>query len=190
MKLRDMHDAPSMGHMPHTPQALEAAIARSRAKLHQRALLAGAASAVPIPGLDWAVDAAILSKLLPDINQEFGLAPEQIDALDPALREQVHKAVALVGSVFVGKLLTRQMILRLARTVGTRMGAKQFAKFIPFAGQAIAAAVGYGALRYLGQRHINDCVRVVKHAQALQTGVVTPVDNTRQKPPRAKHGLR
>lgn len=174
MKIRDMHDAPSMGHMPSSPQALQDVITRCRAKLHKRALVAGAASAVPIPGLDWAVDAAILSKLLPDISEEFGLTPEQIDALDPHMRDQVQKAVSMVGSVFIGKLLTRQMILRLARTVGLRMGTKQFAKFIPFAGQAIAAAVGYGALRYLGQRHINDCIRVVEHAHSLQTGIVTP----------------
>ncbi|HEY4665436.1 MAG TPA: hypothetical protein VIG85_10670 [Comamonas sp.] len=174
MKIRDMHNAPSMGHMPKTPEDLQQAIARSRAKLHKRALVAGAASAVPIPGLDWAVDAAILSKLLPDISEEFGLSPEQIDALDPTVREQVQKAVSVVGSVFIGKLLTRQMILRIARTVGARMGAKQFAKFIPFAGQAIAAAVGYGALRYLGQRHINDCARVVEQALSLHSGIVTP----------------
>lgn len=174
MKIRDMHDAPSLGAMPNTPLALQQAVERSRNKLHKRALIGGAVSAVPIPGLDWAVDAALLSKLLPDISREFGLAPEQIDALDPSMREQVEKAVAMVGSVLIGKLLTQQMIVRMARSVGVRMGAKQFAKFVPFAGQAIAAAVGYGALRYLGQRHINDCVRVVEHAQSLQSGVVTP----------------
>ena len=178
MKIRDMQSAPSLGAMPATAQALQEAAERSRAKLHKRALFAGAASAVPIPGLDWAVDAAILSKLLPDISAEFGLAPEQLDALDPTMREQVQKAVSMVGSVFIGKLLTRQMVLRVARMVGVRMGSKQFAKFIPFAGQAIAAAVGYGALRYLGQRHINDCVRVVEHAQSLQTGIITPTLGT------------
>lgn len=175
MKIRDMNAAPSLGHMPGNAQALRQAVERSRAKLHKRALMGGAASAVPIPGLDWAVDAAILSKLLPDISHEFGLAPEQIEALDPKVREQVQKAVSMVGSVLIGKLLTRQVLLRLARTVGVRMGTKQFAKFIPFAGQAIAAAVGYGALRYLGQRHINDCVRVVEQAQSLQTGVLSEV---------------
>lgn len=164
-----MHtDAPPpwLGAMPHDAQALQQALQRSRALLHQRALVAAAVSAVPIPGLDWAVDAALLSKLLPQISAHFGLSPEQLDALDPDLRAHVQKAVAMVGSVFIVKLLTRQMILRLARTVGVRMGSKQLAKFIPFAGQAIAAAVGYGALRYLGERHIQDCVRVVQQAQA------------------------
>lgn len=178
MKIRDMNDAPSLGNMPGDALALQQAVQRSRDKLHKRALMAGAASAIPVPGLDWAVDAAILSKLLPDISKEFGLSPEQIDALDPGMRAQVQKAVAMVGSVFLGKLLTHQMLLRVARMIGVRLGSKQFAKFIPFAGQAIAAAVGYSALRYLGQRHINDCVQVVQHAQSLQTGVVTPVTDS------------
>ncbi|MGN1055939.1 MAG: hypothetical protein ACI4QS_04390 [Comamonas sp.] len=176
MKIRDMEQTTSLGAMPSNEEALQQAIQRSRAKLHRRAMVGGAVSAVPIPGLDWAVDAAILSKLLPDISREFGLAPEQIDALDPNVRDQVQKAVAMVGSVVIGKLLTHQVIVRLARSVGVRMGSKQFAKFIPFAGQAIAAAVGYGALRYLGQRHINDCVEVVRQAQSLQTGIVSPVN--------------
>lgn len=160
-----MPPTPHLGSMPADSQALAQAVERSRAKLHRKALIGGAVSAVPIPGLDWAVDAAIMSKLLPEISQEFGLSPEQLDTLDPATRDQVEKAVAMVGSVVIGKLLSRQLILRLARTIGMRMGTKQVAKFIPFAGQAIAAGVGYGALRYLGQRHINDCVRVVEQAQ-------------------------
>lgn len=164
-----MHtDAPPpwLGAMPYDAQALQQALQRSRALLHQRALVAAAVSAVPIPGLDWAVDAALLSKLLPQISEHFGLSPEQLDALDPDLRAHVQKAVSMVGSVFIGKLLTRQMVLR--------MGSKQLAKFIPFAGQAIAAAVGYGALRYLGERHIQDCVRVVQQAQAVQAGAQPP----------------
>ena len=34
----------------------------------------------------------------------------------------------------------------------------------PLAGQAAAAALGYATLRYLGQQHIQDCVRVVQAA--------------------------
>ena len=67
--------------------ALIAAVQRSRNLLHRRALVAAAASTVPVPGLDWAVDAALLSRLLPQINAEFGLSPAQIDQLDPAKRE-------------------------------------------------------------------------------------------------------
>ena len=44
---------------------LEDAVRRSRKLLHRRALVGAAASAVPIPGLDWLVDAALLSRLIP-----------------------------------------------------------------------------------------------------------------------------
>ena len=57
---------------------LEDAVHRSRKLLNRRALVGAAASAVPIPGLDWAVDAALLSRLLPAINAQFGLTPQQL----------------------------------------------------------------------------------------------------------------
>ena len=145
--------------------ALAAAVRRSRQLLHRRALVAAMASAVPVPGLDWAVDAALLSRLLPQINAEFGLSPEQIDRLDPHKREQVQKAVGLVGSVLIGKLVTRELVLRATQSVGLRMTTKQAAKYVPIAGQAVSAAVGYATLRYLGEQHLKDCVRVVQEAQ-------------------------
>lgn len=145
--------------------ALQAAVRRSRELLHKRALVAAAASAVPIPGLDWAVDAALLSRLLPQINAEFGLSAQQIDQLDPHKREQVQKAVSLVGSVLIGKLVTRELVLRATQTVGVRLTTKQAAKYVPLAGQAVAATIGYATLRYLGEQHLRDCVRVVQEAQ-------------------------
>jgi len=89
---------------------LAAAVRRARKLLHRRAVVAAAASVVPVPGLDWAVDAALLSRLIPQINAEFGLTAEQIDQLDPKKREQVQKAVGLVGSVLIGKLITRELV--------------------------------------------------------------------------------
>ena len=44
---------------------LEQAVLRSRQLLRKRAVVAGVAGAVPLPGLDWAVDAAMLTQLLP-----------------------------------------------------------------------------------------------------------------------------
>ena len=144
---------------------LQAAVQRSRKLLHKRALMAAVASAVPVPGLDWAVDAALLSRLIPQINKEFGLAPEQIDQLDPKKREQVQKAVAMVGSVLVGKFISRDLVLKAASKIGTRMATKQLAKYIPLAGQIVAATVGYAAIRYFGEEHMKDCIRVAKQAQ-------------------------
>ena len=146
--------------------AASAHLERSRSLLQRRALVAAAASAVPVPGLDWAVDAALLSNLIPAINREFGLAPEQIDQLDPGNRERVEKAVAMVGSMLIGKFITRDLVLKAARTIGLRLSAQQAAKFVPIAGQVASALMGYLAIRYFGEMHIRDCVRATEHLQA------------------------
>jgi uncharacterized protein (DUF697 family) len=143
---------------------MQAAVKRSRKLLHKRALLAGAASAVPVPGLDWAVDAAMLSKLIPEISREFGLTPQQLDSLNPQKREQVQKAVTLVGSVLIGKLISRDLVIKAATKIGMRLTTKQLAKYVPFAGQIVAATVGYAAIRYLGEEHMKDCILVAQKA--------------------------
>jgi hypothetical protein len=146
-------------------EALQDAVRRCRKLLNRRALVAAAASTVPIPGLDWAVDAALISRVIPAINAEFGLTPQQIDALPDAKREQVQKALAMVGSVVIGKFVTRDLVLRMAQAVGKRLTVQQASKYVPIAGQAVSAIMGYTALRYLGEEHIKDCVRVVQQAQ-------------------------
>ncbi len=146
---------------------LEDAVRRARTLLNRRALVGAAASAVPLPGLDWAVDAALLSRLVPAINAQFGLSPEQLDRLPDHKREQVQKAVAMVGSVLVGKFITRDLVIRMAQSLGKRLTAQQAAKYVPIAGQAVSAIMGYTALRYLGEEHIRDCVRVAQAAQLL-----------------------
>ncbi len=146
---------------------LQEAVRRSRKLLHRRALVGAAASAVPVPGVDWLVDAALLSRLIPEINAEFGLSPTQLDRLTPGKREKVQKAVAMVGSVLIGKFITRDLVVRAAQHVGVRLTAKQVAKYVPLAGQAVAAALGYTAVRYLGEEHLKDCVRVAKAAQLV-----------------------
>ena len=143
---------------------LQAAVKRSRKLLHKRAMLAGVASAVPVPGLDWAVDAAMLSKLIPEINNEFGLTTQQLDSLNPKKREQVQKAVALVGSMLIGKLISRELVIKAATKIGMRLTTKQLVKYVPFAGQIVAATVGYAAIRYLGEEHMKDCIRVAQKA--------------------------
>ncbi len=140
---------------------LMAAVTDCRRLLHKRSLVAAAASVIPLPGLDWVVDAALLSRLIPQINARFGLSPEQIRHLAPRKREALQKAIHSVGSLLVGKTITRELVLRAARTVGMRLTVKQAAKYVPLAGQAVAALIGYSAVRYLGEQHLKECVQVV-----------------------------
>ena len=145
--------------------ALLAAVQRARKLLNRRALAGAAASAVPLPGVDWLVDAALLSRLIPAINAEFGLTPEHLDRLPKRKREQVEKAVGVVGSMVIGKFITRDLVIKAAAAVGKRLTIKQATKYVPLAGQALSALIGYSAIRYLGEEHIRDCVEVCKQAQ-------------------------
>jgi len=144
--------------------ALLAAVQRARKFLNRRALAGAAASAVPIPGLDWLVDAALLTRLIPAINEEFGLTPGQIAGLPQRKREQVEKAVSVVGSMVIGKFITRDLVIRTAAAAGRRLTLQQATKYVPIAGQAISAMIGYAAIRYLGEQHIRDCVEVCRQA--------------------------
>lgn len=175
---RDGKAAPDAKAMARGDPALEAAVARSRKLLHRRAMMAAAAGVVPVPGLDWAVDAALLTRLIPQINAEFGLTPAQLDRLTPHKREQVQKAVGMVGSALIGRLITRELVMRALRIVGVRLTAQQAAKFVPLAGQAASAALGYATLRYLSEMHLRDCVEVAKSAH-----LVLPAPDSRKHGP-------
>lgn len=144
---------------------LESAVRDCRKILHRRSLVAAGASMVPVPGLDWAVDAALLSRLIPAINARFGLSPEQMQRLGPRQREQVQKAISGVGSVLIGQAISKELVLRAAQTIGVRLTAAQAARYVPLAGQVVSALVGYSAVRFLGEQHLKDCVQVALQAQ-------------------------
>ena len=169
---------PSSLHLAAGQPELLSAVKHCRSLLHRRALAAAAASAVPVPGLDWAVDAALLSKLIPEINAQFGLSPTQLERLDPKNREKVQKAVTLVGSVLIGKLITKDLVIVAAQTIGVRLTAKTAAKFVPFAGQVVSAAIGYSAIRYFGEQHIKDCMRVAAQVPLLLLTAPEPSNET------------
>jgi uncharacterized protein (DUF697 family) len=151
---------PSSIELARGDDALIAAIQRSRRLIGRKALIAAAASAVPLPGIDWAADAALLSRLVPQISAEFGLSATQVEKLAPHQRERIQKAATTVGALLVGRLVTRDLLIRLARHAGVKLTAKQATKYVPIAGQMVSAALGYAALRTLGEQHIKDCVRV------------------------------
>jgi len=152
------------------PQLI-AAIRRSRRLLGRKAMMAAAVGAVPIPGIDWAADAALLARVVPQISNEFGLSVTQVERLAPQERERIRKAAATVGALLVGRLLTRDLLVALARHAGVKLTAGQAARFIPLAGQMVSAALSYAALRALGELHIKDCVRV---AQAVRHQLPPP----------------
>lgn len=162
---RDDRSLPALPTLPIGDAAIEAAARRARKLVGQRALIAAGVAAVPVPGLDWATDVAVLMKLLPAINREFGLTPEQIERLAPDRRIVVFKALSAGGGMLVGRLVTRELVLQLLKLVGVRLTAQQAAKFVPLAGQAVSAALTYSALRYVCEQHIRQCIAVAREVQ-------------------------
>jgi hypothetical protein len=84
-----------------------------------------------------------------------------------------YKAVMAVGSALVGRVVTRELVIKVLKTVGVRLTAKQAARAVPFAGQVVAASLSFAALKYLGDRHIADCVQVADTLLDLAGPVVS-----------------
>ena len=146
--------------VPGTPEQVEAAVRQCRRLVNSRALVAAGVSVVPIPGVDWVTDVAVLVRVLPAINRAFGLTPEQIERLAPDRRVVVYKAISAGGGMLVGRFVTRELVGRLLRVVGVRLTAQQATKFVPIAGQAVSALLTFSALKYVCEQHIQQCVAV------------------------------
>ena len=148
--------------MPESPDRVDLIVKRCRRLVTRRALMAAGVAAVPLPGIDWITDVGVLVKLIPDINRAFGLTPEQVARLAPDRQLVVYKAISAGGGMLVGKLVTRDLVIRMLRMVGVRLTTKQAAKYVPVAGQALSAALTFSALKYVAEQHIQQCAAVAR----------------------------
>jgi len=146
---------------------LQAVARRCRKKVTKSALFAAGVAMVPLPGIDWLTDVGVLVRLLPQINAEFGLTHEQIERLAPDRRIVVYKAISAGGGLLVGRIVTRDLVLRLISMVGVRLTTQQAAKFVPLAGQAVSAALTFTALKFVCDQHIRQCMAVARQLQKL-----------------------
>jgi len=146
--------------VPSTPAQIEAVAQECRKMVSRRALLAAGVAVVPIPGVDWATNVGVLLKVLPDINRKFGLSAEQVERLAPDRRLVVFKAITAGGSLLVGRIVTRELVMGVLRMVGVRLSAQQAVKYVPIAGQGLSAVLTYGALRYVCEQHIKQCMAI------------------------------
>jgi uncharacterized protein (DUF697 family) len=146
--------------VPDTPRRIEDVAARCRRLVTKRALFGAGVAMVPLPGVDWLTDVALLLKLIPEINRAFGLTPEQVERLSPDRRIVVYKAISAGGSLLVGRLVTRDLVMTMLKMVGVRLTTQQAAKYVPLAGQAVSALLTFSALKYVCEQHIRQCMEV------------------------------
>jgi hypothetical protein len=59
-------------------------------------------------------------------------------------------------------MVTKQLITQVLKRVGIRVATKSVVKFIPILGQALAASISFGAMKWVGNSHVDDCYEVAK----------------------------
>lgn len=156
---------------------LDSIRAQCRALVTRRASLSAGAAIVPIPGLDFGTDVAILLKLLPQINEKFGLTPAQIDALDVDTKRIVLVLVSSIGPGFVGRLITKGLVVKILQKMGVRLTAQGVVKYVPLLGQALSASISFGAMKMLGNKHVDDCYEVARRALLQRHAAPRPSDD-------------
>ena len=169
--------------LPATLEELDAVRASCRALVNARSGASALVAAVPIPGPDVAADVSILLEMIPAINRRFGLAPDQVAQLSPAMQGIVMGSISRVSSALVGKALSKEIVVLLLKRVGVRIAAKTAARFVPLLGSAVSAGISFTAMRMLGNKHVDDCYAVARAALAGRSGEPVDAEFTVVRPP-------
>ena len=160
--------------LPATIEELDAVRASCRALVNARSGASALVAAIPIPGPDLAADVSILMEMIPAVNRRFGLAPDQVVELSPAMQGVVLASISRISSALVGKALSKELVVFLLKRIGVRIASRTAARFVPLLGSAVSAGLSFTAMRMLGNRHVDDCYAVALAAIAARTG--EPVD--------------
>jgi len=160
--------------LPVAPADIARVRERSRALVRKRAAISAGVAAVPIPGIDMVADLTSFASMVEEINRAFGLTPEQIEQLQPRMRIAAYEAVGALGGMLVGKLVTRELVIKLLQKSGARLAAKSAAKVVPLAGQIASAAIGFALFRQMGYQHVEACTKVAQAVADEVAGQVPP----------------
>ena len=123
----------------------------------------GAANAVnPVPGLDVTIDVGMFYKLLSEIRRIFGITDDLAQTLEK------YKVLAPIGQR-VFSYATQEGVVMMVKKLAGEFAGKEISKYIPFVGQAAAAATGYMMIQKIGEKYVDDCYTI---AQEILRGVL------------------
>jgi len=134
----------------------------------KRAKVSAGVAIVPVPFFDVAIDAGMLTTLLPEISERFGLIEGHESAIDLESRDIHWSALKDRAVDFAGLMATRGIVKKTIQGFGGRIVAKQVTKFIPLGGQMVAATMGYMIFRKIAFDHIDQCYNLAKEIQEKQ----------------------
>jgi hypothetical protein len=153
-------DHPNM--LPQTADEIGKAVKDCRRMATRAALRSAVVGALPVPWIDAAIDVKILAGLISRINERFGLSKGQLEHYREELRIAVFDLIKRTGARFVGRYVTREMLLPALRRMGMRVATKRAARYIPVLGTGISAAVSFGAMKLAAHSHIKECAEVAR----------------------------
>ena len=142
-------------------EELEAVKQSCRSMVTKSSSLSAGTAIIPIPGVSIGSDVAILMRLIPKINEQFGLSPEQIESLDTDTRLFIMTSISTTGSKMAGKYITRKLITLMFKKMTGRISAKSASSYVPFLGSAIAGGISFATMKYMGNSHIDDCYEII-----------------------------
>ena len=130
-----------------------------------RAYISAGISAVPIPLIDVAVDAGMLTQFLPEISIKFGLEEETLAAINFQTGDVRWRELGSRSLAFAGLVATRGATRMSIKGLGARLVSRQVVKFIPLGGSIIAASMGYFVFKKITTNHIDECYALAKELQ-------------------------
>ena len=142
-------------------EELEAIKQSYRSMVTKSSGLSAGTAIIPIPGVNIGSDVAILLRLIPKINEKFGLSPEQIESLDTETKLFIMTSISTTGSKMAGKYITRKLITVMFKRMAGRISAKSASTYVPFLGSAIAGGISFATMKYMGNSHIDDCYEII-----------------------------
>lgn len=110
----------------------------------------------PVPGLNIAVDAGILQKLLEQIRKSFDLTEDRIRTgakIVPSLASAANNVL---------KSVTFQGIIQLLQRQAGKTATRQLSRYVPFIGQAVSATAGFSITYFTGKSYLDDCYNVAE----------------------------
>jgi len=68
--------------------------------------------------------------------------------------------------------VTREVLVKLLQKTGMKSAVRQAGKWVPLAGQAVSAGIGYALFRQIGYQHVEACAAVAQEVLTAQAEAV------------------
>lgn len=136
--------------------------------IKKRAFVSAGAATVPIPFFDLFADLGVLSFLLPEINEKFGLSSEHISVYNPKTKKVDWNALRKRGFELSSYVVARTAAKQSINGFVSRLLTKQVTKFIPLGGSVVAASLGYLLMKKIAEAHVEECYQTATRLRTEQ----------------------